>query len=261
MKKIVMALAVSLFALTSAVAADAFTPQQKEEIGKISSDYLLEHPEVLIQVSQKLQQKQAEAMQQKLLQGVLAQKDQLLGDKNSPMKKPADAKVAVIEFFDYQCVFCHKIFPELEKLMQNNPDVMFIFKEFPIFSQRWAASKYAAEMGLAVYQLGGYDAYIKYHHAVFSSGKDEGKLTVDDVNRFAQEAGVNLNKAKAQAGKNADLVVNTLKFGAEIGLQFTPVLVVMPIHGANDKNTTVIPGYTNMNTLQNAVNKAGGTEE
>ncbi|OGO91217.1 MAG: hypothetical protein A3F10_01990 [Coxiella sp. RIFCSPHIGHO2_12_FULL_42_15] len=258
MKKAMVAAAVCLFTVMSAVAADSFTPQQKDEIGKIASDYLIEHPEVLIKVSQKLQQKQMQAMQQRLLQSVLANKDILLNDKNTPMIKPAGANVAVIEFFDYQCAFCHKVFSEYEQIMKNNPNVMYVFKEFPIFSERWAASKYGAEMGYAVYQLGGYNAYLKYHHAIFSSGKEEGKLTVDDINHFAKQSGVDINKAKAQAGKDAGLVTDTLKFGMSLGFEFTPVFVIMPLDGANDQNTTVIPGYADQKTLQDAINKAAG---
>jgi hypothetical protein len=41
-----------------AAAADAatFTPEQEAQIGKMLADYLVAHPEVLLQASQKLQQ-------------------------------------------------------------------------------------------------------------------------------------------------------------------------------------------------------------
>jgi len=136
---------------------------------------------------------------------------------------------------------------------------MFVFKEFPIFSQRWAASKYGAEMGHAVYQLGGYTAYIKYHNAIFSSGKMEGKLTKPDINGFVTAAGVNLTKAKALATKSSKLVTATLTLGTrKLGFQFTPVFVIMPITGATASNTTVIPGFTTLSALQAAINKAKG---
>jgi hypothetical protein len=35
--------------------AVAFTPEQEARIGEIAKDYLLAHPEVLVEVSQKLQ--------------------------------------------------------------------------------------------------------------------------------------------------------------------------------------------------------------
>lgn len=35
--------------------AGSFTPEQQAQIGRIAGDYLLAHPEILLQVSQKLQ--------------------------------------------------------------------------------------------------------------------------------------------------------------------------------------------------------------
>ena len=53
--------AVLLPAMASAADAPAtFTPEQEAKIGKIAADYLVAHPEVLLQASQKLQQIQAE---------------------------------------------------------------------------------------------------------------------------------------------------------------------------------------------------------
>ncbi len=58
--------AVLLPAMASAADAPAtFTPEQEAKIGKIAADYLVAHPEVLLQASQKLQQIQAEAAGQR----------------------------------------------------------------------------------------------------------------------------------------------------------------------------------------------------
>ena len=267
MKKLLLPIITSVFLISSAFATNGstssntstFTPTQREEIGKIAADYIVNHPDVLVKASKKLQQQQMKAMQDKMLTNALANKQELLNDKNTPMTKPNNAKVAVIEFFDYQCAFCHKVFPTVKKLIKSNPNVMYVFKEFPIFSQRWKTSKYAAEIGQAVYQLGGYKAYIKYHNAVFSSGKMEGKLTKADIDGFVTTSGVDLTKAKALAPKLSSLVTKTLNFGIKkLNFQGTPIFIIMPINDANKNNTTVIPGFTNLQTLQNAINKAKG---
>ncbi|WP_181959167.1 thioredoxin domain-containing protein, partial [Klebsiella pneumoniae] len=76
----------------------------------------------------------------------------LLNDKGTPSYGPADAKVTVVEFFDYQCIYCARLAPELEKVIKANPDVRFVFKEFPIFGQRWPASLSAAKTGLQIWK-------------------------------------------------------------------------------------------------------------
>lgn len=64
--------AVLLPAMASAADAPAtFTPEQEAKIGKIAADYLVAHPEVLLQASQKLQQIQAEQQASAATQAVL----------------------------------------------------------------------------------------------------------------------------------------------------------------------------------------------
>lgn len=63
----------TLFHLSPVLAASApaFTPEQEAQIGKIAADYLVAHPEVLVQVSQKLQQQEQERQQMALTQKVM----------------------------------------------------------------------------------------------------------------------------------------------------------------------------------------------
>lgn len=86
--------------------AVAFTPEQEARIGEIAKDYLLAHPEVLVEVSQKLQAQQQEKQQQAMTAAVVQNQAALLNDKGTPSYGPADAKVTVVEFFDYQCIYC-----------------------------------------------------------------------------------------------------------------------------------------------------------
>lgn len=72
--------------------AAAFTPEQEARIGEIAKDYLLAHPEVLVEVSQKLQAQQQEK-QQAMTAAVVQNQAALLNDKGTPSYGPADAKV------------------------------------------------------------------------------------------------------------------------------------------------------------------------
>ncbi|MDB5442755.1 MAG: protein-disulfide isomerase, partial [Phenylobacterium sp.] len=44
-------------------------------------------------------------------------------------------KVTVVEFFDYRCGYCKLAAPEVVKLIEQNPDIRFVFKQFPIFGE------------------------------------------------------------------------------------------------------------------------------
>lgn len=255
-KMISVAVSGCLLATFTASAADTpsgFTAKQQEQIGKIAADYLVAHPEVLVQVSQKLQEQQQAEQQQTMLKQVLENQKALLEDKSTPTVGPVDAKVAVIEFFDYQCVYCSHLAPELEATMKSNPGVRYIFKDWPIFAQRWTNSLTAAERGLAVWQQKGPSAYISYHNAVYNTGHFEGALTIKDIDSATHAAG-------AQPGikaKNAEKIFTAnSELAQAIGLTGTPGLIVMPASGADEHNTTVLPGAVPAEELQAAITRA-----
>lgn len=235
--------------------AAAFTSKQEARIGEIAKDYLLAHPEVLVEVSKKLQAQQQEKLQQAMTTAVIQNQVALLHDIGTPSYGPADAKVTVVEFFDYQCVYCARLAPELEKVIKANPDVRFVFKEFPIFGQRWPASLSAAKTGLHVWKQKGGDAYLQYHNAIYATGHNEGKLTSADISTAAKAVKLDATKAAPDVQGALD-GINTL--AQQLGFNGTPALVVLPSVGASADNVTVIPGYTSAETLQQVIDHIAG---
>jgi protein-disulfide isomerase len=186
-------------------------------------------------------------------------KDNIYNSDLTPKSDVKNPSVVVYEFFDYQCMYCSKVAPELETIMKNNSNVQVVFAEFPIFGEKAPASEYAAEVGTAVYKLYGADAYVKYHNGIFATGEDEGKLKDSTVDKVAEQAGANIDNVKKaiKDDKIADHLKATLKMGFEdLGIQGTPFLVIAPVQNANASNTTVIGGYTDSKNIQNAIDKA-----
>lgn len=229
-----------------------FTPEQEDQIGEIAKNYLLAHPGVLIEVSQKLEARQQAEQLTAMTQAVLRHQDALLDDKSTPSYGPADAKVAFIEFFDYQCSVCARQAIVIEGLMKANPQVRYVFKEWPIFAQRWETSLTAAKTGLQVWELKGADAYLAYHNALYATGHDEGKLTNADISGAATSGG----KLKGNNNRLLETLSRTDALAQNLGLRGTPAMIVMPVNGATADNVTVIPGGASQTTLQAAIDKA-----
>lgn len=89
-----------------ASAADDFTPAQQARIGEIAADYLVAHPDVLIEVSKKLQARQNEMKQKAYADAAVKAHRLLMQLDGVPVNGPAGAKVIVTEFFDYECIAC-----------------------------------------------------------------------------------------------------------------------------------------------------------
>ena len=77
-KTAVIAVAVSSYMLTSTLGqasehSSVFPPEQEKRIGEIAADYMRAHPDILIQMSEKLQAEQQERESRELKSAALAQ--------------------------------------------------------------------------------------------------------------------------------------------------------------------------------------------
>lgn len=253
---IMMAVGVMQCHLASAVekSVATFTPTQEARIGEVAKDYLLAHPEVMSEISQKQQALEEEKQQQAMTTAVIQHQTALLNDKGTPSYGPADAKVTVVEFFDYQCIYCAHLAPELEKVIKANPNVRFVFKELPIFGQHWPVSMSAAKTGLQIWQQKGAKAYLKYHNIIYATGHNEGALTDQDI-RTAANA-VKFNDSKAKDVQETLDGITTL--AQQLGINGTPALIVIPSSGASIENVKVILGFPQSNAMQVAIDNAAG---
>ncbi|OEZ33914.1 disulfide bond formation protein DsbA [Francisella endosymbiont of Amblyomma maculatum] len=206
-----------------------------------------------------LHNKMQQQINEKAVTSFLNVKDSIYDSDLTPKSYVKNPSVVIYEFFDYQCMYCSKLTPEIEKIMKDNNDVQVIFTEFPIFGQKAPASEYVAEVGTAIYKLYGADAYVKYHNGIFAIGEDEGSLKNSTVDKVAKQAGADMTKVKKviQDDKIADHLKATLEIGFnQLGIQGTPFLVIAPAKDATAANTTIIGGYTAADDIQAAINKA-----
>ncbi|WP_029571484.1 thioredoxin domain-containing protein [Pantoea ananatis] len=240
-----------------ASAADDFTPAQQARIGEIAADYLVAHPDVLIEVSKKLQARQNEMKQKAYADAAVKAHRLLMQLDGVPVAGPAGAKVIVTEFFDYECIACSMMSPVMEKVMATNPDVRFAFRDWTIFAPRFPESTQASRRGLGIYRQKGAEAYITYHNSIYRTGHNEEKLTPEDIETNAKSAGAGPVNTEGYA-RSDSLIANNDSLAEMLGLTGTPGIIVMPVENATVENTTVIPGVVSEAVMQQAINKAEG---
>jgi protein-disulfide isomerase len=233
----------------------AFSPEQEQAIGNIAAAYLIDHPEILVQVSQSLQKKQAERQREQFSDAAVKYRSLLLSNSDTPSVGPDNARVAVVEFFDYQCIYCNRTAPVIENVMKKNPGVRFIFKEWPIFADRWEISRTAAVRGLQVWKQKGAAGYMQYHNGLYQTGHYEGALTADDIAKTSQAVAFD-NKQAVSLEAALAMLQDTNTLAQAMGISGTPALVVMPVTNARQENTTVIPGAASAEDLQHAIDRA-----
>jgi protein-disulfide isomerase len=221
----VTALVVSVVALIAALAPYANGGPFESRVRA----YLVGNPEVLQEVSDALN---AKAQQQQMADNVrisnevtarVAANPALLAvDAGDPSFGPADAKVTVIEFFDFRCPGCKSTAPEVLRLIQAHPDVRFVFKDWPILDRGPdGVSHHAARAALAAHQQGKY-------LPVFQALMAEPDLSEDAVERILAANGVVVPEAlQAMSGPEiARQLANTQTSASVMGLIGTPTFFV-----------------------------------
>lgn len=245
---------VSAIVSPAVMAADnsaSMSPAQTKEIQKIIHDYIVANPEVLVEASQALQQKQQQAMQQQAQGAIVQNADQLFNDNMTVMGNPK-GNVTLVEFFDYQCIHCKKIAPVIDSLIKKNSNLRVIFKEFPIFGE---SSDMASRAALAASMQG---KYMAMHDALLGQEKH---LNEEIVNQAAQSIGLDMNKFKIDMASQQ--VQNALQANRELAeklhLMGTPAIIIASTpNGQLKKGTepTFIPGAAGEDTLNELIKKA-----
>ncbi|ADU73077.1 DsbA family protein [Pantoea sp. At-9b] len=253
-----IALAIStVLPSVSASAADNadFTSAQQARIGEIAADYLVAHPDVLIEVSKKLQARQAELQRQALTASALRGHRLLMQLDGVPVKGPAGSKVIVTEFFDYECSVCSAMAPVMEKVMAARPDVRFAFRDWTIFAGRYQESTAASRRGLDIWRQKGADGYMAFHNGIYRTGHNEGHLTVQDIEQVATAAGAGPENVTGYSQSDA-LIKGNDELAEMLGLTGTPGIIVMPAENATADNTTVFPGMAGELAMKQAIDRA-----
>lgn len=250
------ALATSLVssAVMAADATSAPMPEaQKKEFEKVIHDYLVSNPEVLLEASQALQQKQQQNMQQQAQSAIQENAGQLFQGKLTTVGNPKGS-VTLVEFFDYQCIHCKKMSPTIDSLIKKDSGLRVIYKEFPIFGK---SSDLASRVALAAGMQGKYQAM---HEALL---KIEKRLDNQIVMDAAKALGLDMAKLKKDMDSKevTDVLDANRQLAEKLHLMGTPAFIVASTPDGQFKAGTepsFIPGAASEESLQELIKKAAG---
>ncbi len=227
----------------NAGAAEAgFSPVQEQAVKDIVRTYLGQHPEVLVDAIRALQARQ-QAKSKADAQSVLSsRRDQLENDPDSPVGGNPKGDVTIIEFFDYRCGYCKRVFPSMMTLIKTDGNIRYILKEFPILGP---ASVTASRVALAVWKQNR-GKYMSFHSGLM---KAKGGLNEKKIMRIA--AGIGLDTKKLSKGMKADWITaelgKNMQLAKELKISGTPAFII---------GRKFIPGALSLDSLKKMVQAA-----
>ena len=241
----------SVMASSVVLADNSLSAEQQQEVKKVVHDYLVSNPEVLVEASQALQQKQQQTVQQQAKSAIFDNAKQLFSGQLAVAGNPK-GKVTLVEFFDYQCIHCKKMAPTLDALVKKDSNLRVIYKEFPIFGK---SSEVASQAALAAGMQG---KYLQMHNALL---KVEKRLDDKVIMDTATSVGLDLNKLKKdmESQEVAQQLEANRQLAEKMHLMGTPAFVVAstPAGQFNAKSDpSFIPGAATQEALQDLIKKS-----
>lgn len=235
---VALCLAAALVLSPQAGAANGdFTPAQRHAIERIVHDYLVNHPEALLDALQAAENKLKSDASANAQAALAQHKREIFDDSKTPVGGNPEGNVSLVEFFDYRCPYCKQVEPSLEALGDSDKELRFVYKEFPVLGP---ASTTAARVALASRKQGKYAAF---HRAMMAA-----KGNIDDAAVFKVAAAVGLDRRRLERDMRDPEIDRELKANAELAraldITGTPGFVI---------GNTIVPGAIGLEDLKKLV--------
>jgi protein-disulfide isomerase len=220
----------------AATAQDALTEDRVRELVR---ETILANPEILVEAIAILEERAAQDRVTGSADMIAAQREQLEQDPNAPVLANADGDVTIVEFFDYNCPYCRRAAPTIENLVEADPGIRLVYREWPILGE---GSVFAARAALASRQQGLYE---EFHWAMMDmSGRAEER----SVLTIAAEIGLDIDQLRAdmEAPEVAEHIETSMRLADLLGITGTPTFIL----GDN-----LVPGAVEQEVLQRLVDE------
>jgi len=184
--------------------------------------YLMDNPEVILEAVQLLEQRQAEAEAKADVEMIKANAEAIFNDGFSWVGGNPDGDITLVEFMDYRCGYCRKAVPEVETLLEQDGNIRFVVKEFPILGE---ASLISARFAVATKQVAGDDAYEQVHNALMEM---QGDLSDVVLRRLAEGLGLDADAilARMDSPEVTEVLNRTRALAQTLRITGTPTFVL-----------------------------------
>ncbi|MDX8477961.1 DsbA family protein [Mesorhizobium sp. VK24D] len=212
----------------------------QDQLDQRIHDYILAHPEVLMEALQKLEERQREAGAAAVRAALSKHADDLFRDRDTPVGGNPQGDVTMVEFFDYNCPYCRQVAPIVDQAMADDPKLRIAYKEFPILGPD---SVFAAKAALAAGRQG---KYLELHKALYGSRT---RVTEAAVLKIAAETGIDVPRMQSdmQRPEIQALIDRNVELAQALGITGTPGFVV---------GDQIYPGATDLATMKKLIEQA-----
>lgn len=199
----------------------ALDDAQKKEFGAFIREYLIENPEIMLEVQTALEQKQEEKRNTQAAEAVPANKDAIYNASYDLSLGNPKGDVTLVEFFDYNCGYCKRAKADIDALIESDKNLRIIMKEFPILGPESTA---AHAVSNAV-RLVAPEKYGEFQRTLLGSNQRAGEASAIAT---ATALGIDEATLRKSMKENSqeESVKETYEVAVKLGIQGTPSYVI-----------------------------------
>jgi len=234
--------AITLFSVAGASAEESMSDTRKKEVEAVLQEYILKNPEVLMRAIQTYQVQKQAAKRKRAKDNLTSLTAELTLNPASPVIGNPDGDVTIVEFFDYRCGYCKRVFPTIQALLKEDGNIRYVLKEFPILGPD---SLVASQAALAVWNTTP-EKYMPFHSALMTS---RGSLNAAKIFSVAGDLGLDTDAIRKNM-KNApvsDEINKNMELSESLGITGTPAFII---------GDQLAPGAVSMDELKRMVAQA-----
>ncbi len=219
------------------------TEAERAAFNQAVRDYLVANPDVLVESYATLQRQEEAAQADREAQVLADNHDTIFNDPNSWVGGNPEGDITVVEFIDYRCGYCRKAWQEVDQLIEQDGNIRFVMKEYPILGE---GSVLSSRFAISVLQLHGAEAYKAAHDALLSMRAD---ATPETLRRLAEELGHDADELLAHMDKPevTAIIEENHKLAQTLQISGTPTFVI---------DGTFVRGYLPLDGMQQIVAEA-----
>jgi protein-disulfide isomerase len=219
------------------ITAAEIPSEQRQAIEAIIHEYLTQNPDVLIEALRAAEEKANRDADAKAVVVLKDRRDEVFNDPASPVGGNPEGDVTIVEFFDYRCPYCKQVQPSLQKLLDQDRKLRFVYKEMPVLG---APSVTAAHAALAARLQGKYE---HFHSAMMAT---KGQITDEVVYQVAGSVGLDVDRLKRDmaAPEIEQAVKANLALAKALDIHGTPGFII---------GEHIVPGAIELDALKDLV--------
>jgi len=201
--------------------ATAQQQPDRQAIESIIREYLLANPQLLVEMQEVLETRQKDLVAAKQKKALEENRDAIFASANDIIFGDPDAKITVVEFFDYNCGFCQRAMADMTRLLETNKDIRFVLKEFPVLGEP-SVNAHKASLAFAK-QLP--EKLPAFHMELLGlEGRKDGERAV----QLAVAMGANEARLREDMEKPGivDIIRETYNIADDLGISGTPSYVI-----------------------------------